>query len=144
MPRYLVSSLLPPFLAYALCVAGLSSLSATAAEEELLLLTIEGDLVGKIETLASGDDSAVIINSYYGLLPEEARSKLRILRRQLASLIPDYEVAYTASDSAELSEVIDEIDLLWATIRTLHAQGFTSEVVSLLNEAYSAVFSFIE
>lgn len=104
------------------------------------MLTIQGDLVGRIESLGEGGDSGLIINTYYSLLSEEVRTEIESLRRLLSALTPDYEVAYNATDSAELSEVKDEIDFLWAAIRAIHAQKFTPEVVELLNAAYGKVF----
>lgn len=104
------------------------------------MLTIQGDLVGRIESLGEGSDSGLIINTYYSLLSEEVRTEIESLRRLLSALTPDYEVAYNATDSAELSEVKDEIDFLWAAIRAIHAQKFTPEVVELLNAAYGKIF----
>jgi hypothetical protein len=72
------------------------------------------------------------------------RTEIENLRHQLSALLPDYQVAFNAADSAELSQVKDEIDVRWAAIRRIHELQFTREVVRLLTEAYGHVFLFIE
>lgn len=121
-------------------LSSLHSLSATAADEEVILLTLEGDLVGKVEYLDEASNSALVMSTYYNLLPLEVRTEIEALRSQLADLIPDYNVAYTAADSAELVEVMDKFDVRWAAIRTIHSQEFTQEVVQLLNMAYEDAY----
>ncbi len=121
----------------------LLSSSASAAEEELVLLRIEGDLIGKLEYLEEESSSEVVLGAYYSLLSEEVQADLKSLRDQLSALIPDYEVAYTASDSAELSEVMEFIDVIWNEIKILHRQGFSSEVVEILNSAFATSYSVL-
>ena len=129
------------YLTFSFFLLVLLSPSATSAEEELFLLTIEGDLLGTLEILEDEEDAAVILNAYYALLPEEVQASLISLRHRLTVLIPDYEVAYTATDSAELSEVMDDIDVIWGEIKIVHAQKFTSEVVEVLNTSFSSLYS---
>lgn len=124
----------------AFCITSLYSLAATAADEEVILLTFEGDLVGKVESLNEASDPALVMKTYYELLPHEVQTEIEALRLQLWDLIPDYNVAYTAADSAELVEVMDNFDVHWAAIRTIHSQEFTQEVVELLNKAYEDTY----
>ena len=136
-------SLLYLCLAASMGMAGLYSDSASAAEEELTLLTIQGDLVGKIESLVGSNDPELIIRSYYDLLPEELQAEVAILRLRLSALVPDYQVAFAAADRAELVDVMDEFDVHLTQIRSIHAQEFTLEVVEILNNAYAEAYSMI-
>ncbi|MDE0507670.1 MAG: hypothetical protein OXI17_03415, partial [Gammaproteobacteria bacterium] len=77
----------------------MTSHQSTAAEPEPILLTIEGHLIGRIESLMDSGDPARIIRSYYELLPQEQRNSVEIHRERLASLLPAYRVAFTAADS---------------------------------------------
>lgn len=120
----------------------LLSLSINAAEEEFTLLTIQGDLIGKIDSLDLSSDRDTLLNSYYNLLPQGLRTEIKTLRQILSTRIPDYEVAVNAGDSAEFSEIKDEIDLYWAAIRSIHIQHFTREVVDLLGSIYNNEFPF--
>lgn len=114
---------------------------AIAAEEPFVVLTIEGDLLGKIDTPSNNNAPEYLITTYYKLLSPETHQQLEALRDRLVRLIPDYEVAFTAADSAELTEVKEDINSLWAEIRMLHTQLFTPEVVTILEQAYSHAFS---
>ena len=143
MPHARTRLLLAPFLMAVFWLTSLCPVIATASDEELIVLTIEGDLIGKIESLDDANSSDLIISAYYDLLTEIVRIEIASLRSQLSALIPDYEVAFTAADSAELTQVKSDIDELWAGIQTLHAQYFTPEVVKLLIEAYDSAFSSI-
>ena len=122
-------------------LASLGSVSAWSAEDELTLLSIEGNLIGKIAALDPRIQTEQLIHSYYLLLPDALRTEVESLRRQLIDLMPFYEVAFTAADSAEITEVKSDIDVVWAGIRTVHAQNFTPEVSALLNAAYDSAFS---
>lgn len=127
-----------------LYLAGLCALPARAAEAELTLLTIEGHLIGRIESLAADADSDILINAYYALLAPEVRLRAESMHAMLVDLIPDYEVAFIAADSAEITEVKFDIDVIWAGVRTLHASHFTREVAALLNTAYNSAFSTLD
>ena len=120
----------------------LLSLSINAAEEEFTLLTIQGDLIGKIDSLDLSSDRDTLLNSYYNLLPQGLRTEIKTLRQILSTRIPDYEVAVNAGDSAEFSEIKDEIDLYWAAIRSIHIQHFTREVADFLGSIYNNEFPF--
>lgn len=127
----------------ALCLAALCSPSVIAADEELVLLTIQGDLLGKIESLQREDDGAFIIDAYYELLASDVRAEIEFQRLQLFALLADYEVAFAAADSSELMGIMEAFEQYWAVIRTIHAQQFTLEVVGWLNKAYGDVYPFI-
>jgi len=133
-------SLLP---ALAVLAAGMTSHHSTAAEPEPILLTIEGHLIGRIESLMDSGDPSRIIHSYYELLPQEQRDAVEIHRERLASLLPAYRVAFTAADSAELAQVVSDIETQWAAILRIHAQQFTREVQQTLVAAYGEVYSLI-
>lgn len=123
------------------CLQALCSNHLVAAEETLTLLTIEGDLIGSIETLDANTDSEQLIRAYYALLEQDLYKEVEELHGQLLALIPYYEVAFIAADSAEITEVKSDIDTLWAQIRTVHAQYFTADVAGLLDDAYDSAFS---
>ena len=115
---------------------------SSAAEQEPVLLTIEGHLVGPIESLSDSIDPALIIRSYYDLLPEEQREAAESRRLNLDALLPAYRVAFTAADSAELAQVMTDIDTHWSAILTLHALEFTRAVQQILIDAYRETYSF--
>lgn len=129
--------------ALAVLAAGMISHHSTAAEPEPILLTIEGHLIGRIESLTDSGDPARIIHSYYELLPQEQRNTVEIHRERLASLLPAYRVAFTAADSAELAQVVSDIETQWAAILRIHALQFTREVQQILIAAYGEVYSLI-
>lgn len=113
------------------------------AEEELTLLTITGDLIGKLESLNEDANPGTIINSYYELLDQQTGEQLLSLRRRMDRRLEDYQVAYTAADTAEINETLDDLSFYWASIRTLHASEFTEEVIGQLAEAYGELYDFI-
>ncbi len=122
----------------------LHSINSThAAEEEFTLLTITGDLIGDIETLDENSDPETIISSYYELLNQESREELQSLRQTMDRRVEDYQVAYTAADTAEINETLDDLSLYWATIRTIHSDKFTDSVNETLQAAYGEIYSFI-
>ena len=123
------------FLLVSIC-----AIPATAAEDEITLLIIEGDLIGPLETLDAIEGPAVIIDNYHQQVPAEIGSILQSLQQELTNLIPDYDVAYRATDSAEISEVEDKMNLVWTKIREIHSQYFTLEVIEILNGAFSEAY----
>ena len=110
--------------------------SAMAAEEELTLLTIEGNLIDRLELLGENSSASLVITTYYNLLPEQAQSDIGVRRARLERLQPDYDVAYLAADSAEMAEVREKIDEQWIVIQSIHEYFFTRQVVEILNQAY--------
>jgi hypothetical protein len=117
--------------------------SAQAQDDTLTLLTIEGDRIGLIATPDATIDPGRLLESYYALLPAAVRDEALSLRAQLKRLIPDYNVAYTAADAAELTQVKSDIDALMAGVHGLHAAYFTSEVEAMLNAAIDAVLVLV-
>ena len=81
-----------------------------AADSEVIFLTIEGNLLERIERISEDSDPETIIASYYDLLPVPVSREIKNRQQDLEKLLPDYEVAYLAADSAEMAEVRSEID----------------------------------
>lgn len=141
--RFLATLLAMPSVLGLVVALAATPLRSHAAEEPLTLLTIEGDLIGKIDTLDTNTAPEALIAAYYLLLPEAAHEQVVSRQAQLTKLIPDYEVAFVAADSAEITEVRSDMDTLWAEIRTIHAQYFTPAVTELLEKSYDYLFSKI-
>ena len=129
-----------PFATHIFFCLILFARSLVAAENEAPLLTIEGNLFERIELLSEESEPSTIIKSYYRLLPDSANQEITERQNELEKLLPNYEVAYLAADSAEMAEVRTLMDARWAKIRFLHSQFFNTEVVSILNTAYVAMF----
>ena len=140
LPARTIRRLLP---APGLLILGMISHHSPAAEAEPILLTIEGHLISRIESLADTEEPTLIIHTYYDLLPREQREAVEIHRKILASLLPAYRVAFTAADSAELAQVVSDIEAQWAAIREIHARQFTREVQQILIAAYGEAYLFI-
>ena len=111
-----------------------------AADSEVIFLTIEGNLLERIERISEDSDPETIIASYYDLLPVPVSREIKNRQQDLEKLLPDYEVAYLAADSAEMAEVRSEINAKWARILVLHSEFFNAEVMRILNTAYVAKF----
>ena len=128
------------FSGCAAIVLSLSLLDAYGEENDIQLLTIEGNLIRLSETFDSTivdrQDAVRLVHEYHRLLPEDLRTDVESLHQQILKLLPDFEVAYAAADSAEITHVMSEIDSRWASIQGVHRQTYTLAVVSLLNEAY--------
>ncbi len=122
---------------------GIALSNAQGAEDEILLLTIEGDLIGPIESIEDGIDNAQqatrLISAYHTLLTAAEQIEVTSLHEEILEFIPGFEVAYTAADSAEFSHLMSEMDLRLAAIQDIHAQKYTQDVVALLNEAYQLI-----
>lgn len=137
LPPRTIRRLLP---AAGLLILGMISPHSPAAEAEPILLTIEGHLISRIESLADTEEPTLIIHTYYDLLPREQREAVEIHRKILASLLPAYRVAFTAADSAELAQVVSDIEAQWAAIQEIHARQFTREVQQILIAAYGEAY----
>ena len=111
-----------------------------APDSEVIFLTIEGNLLERVELISEDSEPEIIIASYYDLLPVPVGREIKNRQLDLEKLLPDYEVAYLAADSAEMVEVRSKIDSKWATILVLHSEFFTTEVMRILNTAYVAKF----
>ena len=111
-----------------------------AADSEVIFLTVGGNLLERIERISEDSDPETIIARYYDLLPVPVSREIKNRQQDLEKLLPDYEVAYLAADSAEMAEVRSEIDSKWARILVLHSEFFSAEVMLILNTAYVAKF----
>jgi hypothetical protein len=102
----------------ALVLLSLLSTFANGAEDEVILLTIESELIGLIEPMQVNDMSRhqarQLIVNYHELLNSKTRAEIEYLHEKILTLIPELEIAYSAADSAE-------------------------EVTQLLNEAYQLI-----
>lgn len=125
---------------YPAIVAVSAMISFDSAAQEITLLTLESDLIGEIGGLALDAPASEVINRYYGLLPESIQTMLLHYNEQLATLMTDYEVARTAADSAEITEVISDMDAAWIEIQKIHSDSFTSVVTGMLHIAYSQLY----
>ena len=111
-----------------------------AADSEKTLLTIEGNLIDRVELINKNSPPNVIISAYYNLLSDFVRKDISVRQILLENLLPNYEVAYLAADSAEMAEVRDKINIEWGKIHTIHMQFFNAEIVDILNNAYVKKF----
>ena len=114
-----------------------------AAEEETLL-TITGNLIGKLDNLSADATAATVTGEYYALLPATAQQRLDSLRRDMERRAEDYLFAFRSGDTAEMNERLEDLSFYWASIRTIHAQEFTGEVIDQLNKAYGDLYEFTE
>lgn len=110
------------------------------AAEEIELLKINSNLIDAIDSLAGETDPASVVEAYYGELSSGDRKRAEILRRDLARLIPDYEVAFAAADTAEVNSVLSNIAYRWAVLRTFHAEHFTEAARAELFKAYNELY----
>ena len=91
----------------------LGNLINAVAAEETTLLTIQGNLIKRLELLAENSSATMIISNYYNLLPDQARNDIEVRRTRLEQLQPNYDVAYLAADSDEMAEVREKIEALF-------------------------------
>jgi hypothetical protein len=126
-----------------LLILGFALASAKGAEDEFVILTIDGNLIGPIEPIGdrinSAQEATRLISAYHQLLTAAAQIEVASLHEQILKFIPGFEVAYTAADSAEFSHLMSEIDLRLAAIQDVHAQQYTRDVIDLLTEAYQLI-----
>jgi len=114
-----------------------------SAEEEFTLLTITGDLTDKLELQSDNENPNAVINAYYAELDTEIRGQLLTLRHRMDRRLEDYQVAYTAADTAEINEILDDLSFYWASMRTLHAAEYTDGALEQLHGAYRELYEFI-
>ncbi|MDB3992003.1 hypothetical protein N9478_00760 [Gammaproteobacteria bacterium] len=116
----------------------LPAIAAEAGDDTVL--TVKGNLINRVALASKEQSPDFIIATYYDLLADVVKDEIVARRLMLENLLPNYEVAYLAADSAEMAEVRDKIDLRWARIQSIHIQFFNAEVVNVLNTAYIAKF----
>lgn len=116
---------------------------AIGAEDDVVLLTIQGNLIGLTEPfnadILDREEAIRLVNAYHHLLPQTAIAQIEPLYDQTLRLIPDFQVAYAAADSAEITDVMSKIDSRLAAMQKIYTQHYTPEVVDLLNEAYRLI-----
>ena len=127
----------------ALLILSLALANAQGAEDDLVILTIDGNLIGPIEPIGDSiinvQQATRLISTYHQLLTTQVQMEIASLHDQILEFIPGFEVAYTAADSAEFSHLMSEMDLRLAAIQEIHAQKYTQDVVGLLTEAYQLI-----
>jgi len=131
---------------FILLILGFALANVQGAEDEFVILTIDGSLIGPIEPIGpigdrinSAQEATRLISAYHQLLTPAVQIEVASLHEQILEFIPGFEVAYTAADSAEFSHLMSEIDLRLAAIQDVHAQKYTRDVVGLLTEAYQLI-----
>ncbi len=117
--------------------------STFAAEEELTLLTITGGLIDNLDSIPDSEDPDAVIVAYYSELEENSRAGLIALRRRMDRRLEDYQVAFTAADTAEINEILDDLSFYWASMRTIHTRKFTEGAIQQLAAAYGELYEFI-
>ena len=126
-----------------LLILGFALANARGAEDEFVILTIDGNLIGPIEPIGdrinSAQEATRLISAYHLLLTPAVQIEVASLHAQILEFIPGFEVAYTAADSAEFSHLMSEIDLRLAAIQDVHSQQYTRDVIGLLTEAYQLI-----
>jgi len=126
-----------------MCSLGLAPNFVEGADEDFVLLTLDGDLISLIESahgeLDGKQNAAEVIEIYHSQLTAIDRTKVEALHEGILKLIPEFEVAYAAADSAEIAHVMSEIDLRLAAIQEIHALRYTTEAADLLTTAYQLI-----
>ena len=122
---------------------GFALANVQGAEDEFVILTIDGNLIGPIQPIGdrinSAQEATRLISAYHQLLTPAAQIEVASLHAQILEFIPGFEVAYTAADSAEFSHLMSEIDLRLAAIQDVHSQQYTRDVIGLLTAAYQLI-----
>lgn len=116
--------------------AGADSVTRSHAAEDTQLLSITGDLIDVLETVDEHTEPSVVIESYYRELSKSDQQQAAELKQDLISLIPNYEIAFAAADTAEMNSVLSKVAFRWAVLRTFHAEHFTDPARAALYSAY--------
>lgn len=106
------------------------------AAEDTQLLSITGDLIDVLQSLNEDTEPLIVIDRYYGELTSEEQLEAAELKQDLIRLIPNYEIAFAAADTAEMNSVLSEVAYRWAVLRTFHAEHFTDPARDALYRAY--------
>jgi hypothetical protein len=124
-------------------VLGMLFSIAQGAEDESVLLTLDGSLIGPLQSIdnkvADSQKASELINTYHELLTIDVQEEVKTLHEQILRLIPDFEVAYAAADSAEIAHVMSEIDIRLAAIQEVHGAMYTQDLIDILTEAYYTI-----
>jgi hypothetical protein len=99
--------------------------------------SVGGETLGKAALgIAEVNDSAFIINSYYTLLPADARSEVDMHREEIATLMASYRAAAAADYLNHMETSLKSIGDHWQQIRAVHSRELQPEVANLLDVAY--------
>lgn len=112
----------------------------TATAQELTLRSIGKGLIDEMESVGADITANSMIQVYYQLLPQSIQVVLQEYDDVLADLLVDYDVAHTAADSAEVTEVITDMNTVWIQIQNIHSESFTPAVIQILHDAYSELY----
>lgn len=129
-------------LILAILIAGL--IQAQATDDEVLVLSISGNKVDVLEKLTGTENQLDTITAYYAEIPETGRQELAELWQRMRRRTEDYQVAFRSGDTAEINETLDDLGVLWASIRTVHAREFTNAAAEVIESAYAGIFPFIQ
>jgi len=129
-------------LILAVSIPGL--VQAQATDDEVLVLSISGNKIDVLENLTETENQLDTITAYYAEIPEMSRQELAELWQRMRRRTEDYQVAFRSGDTAEINETLDDLGVLWASIRTVHAREFTNEAAAVIESAYAGIFPFIQ
>ena len=129
-------------LILAILIAGL--VQAQATDDEVLVLSISGNKIDVLEKLTGTENHLDTITAYYAEIPETGRQELAELWQRMRRRTEDYQVAFRSGDTAEINETLDDLGVLWASIRTVHAREFTNAAAEVIESAYAGIFPFIQ
>ena len=129
-------------LILAVLIAGL--VQAQATDDEVLVLSISGNKIDVLEKLTGTENHLDTITAYYAEIPETGRQELAELWQRMRRRTEDYQVAFRSGDTAEINETLDDLGVLWASIRTVHAREFTNAAAEVIESAYAGIFPFIQ
>lgn len=122
-------------------ITSATSLSFTLhAAEDVQLLTITGNLIDVLPSQPAEIRPTELIDQYYAELNPQAQNEIAELRDSLVALIPDYNIAFAAADTAEVNSVLSEVAYRWAVLRTFHAEHYTQEACAELERAYGEAY----
>lgn len=129
-------------LILAILIAGL--VQAQATDDEVQVLSISSNKIDVLEKLTGTENHLDTITAYYAEIPETGRQELAELWQRMRRRTEDYQVAFRSGDTAEINETLDDLGVLWASIRTVHAREFTNAAAEVIESAYAGIFPFIQ
>lgn len=112
----------------------------TATAQELTLRLIDNGLIDEMESVGADITANSKIQIYYQQLPQSVQVMLQEYDEVLADLLVDYGVAHTAADSAEVTEIITDMNTVWIQIQKIYSESFTPAVIQTLHDAYSELY----
>lgn len=116
--------------------------SLLVAAEDVLTLEITGDKIRLDDSL--GEATAEnIVASYYAKLSHQERLELQALQSELAELMIEYRIAFSAADTAEVNSILSAITQRWVAVLDKHQQLFVAEATVQLRESYSEIYPLL-